>query len=304
VNLQYGYLGANHPDEALQTLQQVMSRFPNSVGSHLFAYYTYLVLGKTADAEREMQWLKGKPLEYRALNWQAQAMQEQGKFKLSEEIKQRALELEKNAELMESAQGDLGWLALAQADAGLCDRALKNANDLAAHPSRAATTYASMVFASCGQAQKAEVGAAKLNKDYPLDSFAQKSEIPQIRSRIELQRGEGAKAIEILHPAEAFQLGFIENGVPVYLRGMAYLQMKQGAEAAAEFQEILDHRPAIGPGVWQALAKLGQGRGYALASDSAKARTAYQDFFTMWKDADADLPTLKAAKAEYERLQK
>jgi Flp pilus assembly protein TadD/predicted Ser/Thr protein kinase len=304
VNLQYAYLGSNHPDEALQTLQQVMSRFPNSVGTHLFAYYTYLVLGKTADSERELQWLKGKSLEYRALNWQSQAMQEQGKFKLSEEIKQRALELEKNAGLTESAQGDLGWLALAQADAGVCDRALKNANDLAANPERSATTYTSMVFASCGQAQKAEAGAAKLNKDYPLDSFAQKSEIPQIRARIELQRGEGAKATETLHPAEAFQLGFIENGIPVYLRGLAYLQTKQGAEAAAEFEKILDHRPAIGPGVWQALAKLGQGRAYTLAGDAAKARTAYQDFFTMWKDADPDLPLLKVAKAEYEKLQK
>jgi eukaryotic-like serine/threonine-protein kinase len=186
----------------------------------------------------------------------------------------------------------------------LCDRALKNANELAAKPERSATSFAAMVFASCGQAQKAEAGAAKLNKEYPLDSFLQKSEIPQIRARIELQRSDGAKALEILHPAEAFQLGFIENGIPVYLRGLAYLQAKQGAEAVAEFQKILDHRPAIGPGVWQALAKLGQGRGYALAGDTAKARTAYQDFFTMWKDADPDLPALKEAKAEYEKLQK
>jgi eukaryotic-like serine/threonine-protein kinase len=303
ANLQYAYLGSGHPDEALETLQQSISRFPNSVGAHLFAYYTYLMLAKTADAERELQWLKGKPLEHRALNWQAQTLQEQGKFKQSEEIRQRALELEKNAGLTESAEGDLGWLALAQTDAELCDRALKNANELAAKPERAATTFASMVFASCGQAQKAEAGAAKLNKDYPLDSFLQKSEIPQIRARIELQRGDGTKALAILHPAEAFQLGFIESGTPVYLRGLAYLQAKQGAEAVAEFQKLLDHRPGLGPGVWQALAKLGQGRGYTLAGDAAKSRTAYQDFFTMWKDADPDLPLLKAAKSEYEKSQ-
>jgi len=301
VNLQYSYLGANRPDEAVQTLQQTMSRFPNSVGIHLFAYYTYLVLGKTADAERELQWLKSKSLEYAALNFQAHAMQEQGKVKLSEETLQRALELEKNAGLTERAQGDLGWLALTQTDVGLCDRALKNANELASNPGRAALTLASMVFASCGQAQKAEAGAAKLNKDYPLDSFAQKSEIPQIQARIELQRGNGAKALEYLHPAEAFQLGFIELGVPVYLRGLADLQTKQGPEAVAEFQKILDHRAAIGAMVWQALAKLGQARGYALAGDTAKARTAYQDFFSLWKEADADLPVLKAARAEYEK---
>ena len=303
INLQYAYVGANRPDEALQTTQQALMRFPNSDSAHMFAYYTFLVLGKTADAERELQWLKGKSLEYRALNYQGHAMQEQGKLKLSEETTQRALELEKNAGLTETAQSDLGWLALAQADVGLCDRALKNAAELASNTEHAAMTFSSMVFASCGQAQKAETGAAKLNKDYPLDSFAQKSEIPQIRARIELQRGNGAKAIGYLHPAEAFQLGFVENGVPVYLRGLAYLQTKQGPQAA-EFQKILDHRGAIGATVWQALAKLGQGRAYALAGDAAKARTAYQDFFTMWKDGDPDLPVLKEAKAEYEKLQK
>jgi eukaryotic-like serine/threonine-protein kinase len=303
ANLEYAYLGANRPDEALQILQQAMSRFPNSDLTHLYAYYTYLVLEKPADAERELQWLKGKSLEYRALNYQSHAMQEQGKLKLSEEIMQRALELEKNAGLTETAQGDLGWLALAQVDLGLCDRAVKNATELESNPTRPAMTFGSMVFASCGEAQKGEGGAAKLNKDYPLDTFAQKAEIPQIQARIELQRGNGAKAMEYLHPAGIIELGFVEDGVPVYLRGLAYLQTKQGSEATLEFQKILDHRPALGATLWQALAKLGQGRAFALSGDAARARTAYQDFFTLWKDADPDIPILKQAKAEYAKLQ-
>ena len=142
-----------------------------------------------------------------------------------------------------------------------------------------------------------------MNKEYPLDSFLQKSEGPQIRARLNLQRGNGAKAIEDLRPAEWAELGFVELGVPAYLRGLAFLQSKQGAEAAVEFQKIVDHRGALLPGAYGPLAKLGLGRAYAVTGDTAKARTAYQDLFATWKDADSDLPILKQAKAEYGKLQ-
>jgi hypothetical protein len=123
-----------------------------------------------------------------------------------------------------------------------------------------------------------------------------------MRARLNLQRGNGAKAIEDLH-SEAFQLGFVELGLPVYLRASAYLQTKQGAPAAAEFQKILDGRGALSPLPYLSLAKLGQGRAYALSGNAAQARTAYQDFFTVWKDADPDIPVLTQAKAEYAKLQ-
>ena len=193
-------------------------------------------------------------------------MQEQGKLRLSEEINRRQLEMEKNAGLNETAEGDLGGLAIVQADLGVCDRALQNAANLASSPTRSATTSSAMVFATCGQGQKAEQKAAKLNQQYPLDSFLQKSEIPQIRARMDLQDGNPAKAVEDLHVAEAYELGFIESGIPAYLRGLAYLQNKQGTEAAAEFQKILDHRGALGATPYMALAKLGLGRASASAA--------------------------------------
>ena len=303
-NLAYGYLGSNRPDEAQQTAQQALARFPESDGTHWFMYFIALTLGKADVADRELAWSKGKQFEYRFLGTQNRALWEQGKLRATEENTRRMLDQENSLGLKETAEGDLGFLALVQADFGVCDRALKNAATLAASPDRAATTSAGFVFATCGQGAKAEVNAEKLNKEYPLDSFLQKSEIPQMRARIELQRGNAAKAIEDLRSAEAYELGFVELGIPVYLRGLAYLQNKQGTEAATEFQKIPDHRGALGPLPYVALAKLGLGRAYALSGDAAKARTAYQDFFTLWKDADADLPILKAAKTEYERLQK
>ncbi len=116
-------------------------------------------------------------------------------------------------------------------------------------------------------------------------------------------RGFCGAQLEDLHPAEAYQFGFIESGIPAYLRALAYLRNKQGAEAAAEFQKVIDHRRALGAIAYVSLARLGLARSYALAGDSSKARMAYQDLFNEWKDADADLPLLKEAKAEYAKLQ-
>jgi serine/threonine protein kinase/tetratricopeptide (TPR) repeat protein len=301
-NLAYAYLGSNRPDEAWQTMQQTLAKFPESDGTHFFTYFVALTLGKQADAERELAWSKGKQFEYRFLGTQNRWLLEQGKLRPTEDNTRRMLDMENNLGLKETAEGDLGFLATMQADFGVCDRALKNAGTLDASPGRAAKTFAGYVFATCGEGQKAEANAAKLNKEYPLDSFLQKSELPQTRARLDLQRGNSGKAIEKLRPAEWSQLGFIELGVPVYLRGLAYLQNKQGAEAAAEFQNILDHRGALGPWPYWTLAKLGLGRALTLMGDPARARTAYQDFFTLWKDADPDIPILKEAKAEYEKL--
>jgi eukaryotic-like serine/threonine-protein kinase len=89
----------------------------------------------------------------------------------------------------------------------------------------------------------------------------------------------------------------------VYVRGAAYLAAHQGAEAAAEFQKILDHRGIIGNELIGALAHLQMGRAYAMFGETAKARAAYQDFLTLWKNADPDIPVLVAAKPEYAKLQ-
>jgi eukaryotic-like serine/threonine-protein kinase len=303
INLSYAYLGSNRPDEAQQILQQARAKAPDSDFVHWWAYSMDLTLGKTAEAERELATSKGKPLEYRFLEAEAPAMQEQGKLRAAEEITGRLIDLEKGGGLREVAERDLGFLATTQTDFGMCDRALHSAAALASSEGRAAITAAGYVFASCGQGQKAEAIAAKLNKEYPLDSYAQKSEIPQTRARIDLQRGNATKALEDLRPAEAYELGFIEGGIPPYLRGLAYLHNKQGREAGVEFQKILDDRGGLGANPYEALAKLGLARSYALTGDSAKARTAYQDFLTLWKDADPDIPVLNQAKAEYAKLQ-
>ena len=132
--------------------------------------------------------------------------------------------------------------------------------------------------------------------------------LPAIWAAIELNRNRAEKAVELLRPATAYELGqplgfWFGTMYPVYLRGQAYLQMRKGTAAAAEFQKIIDRRGIVLNFPTGVLARLGLARAYALEGDKAKAGAAYQDFFNIWKDADPYIPILKQAKAEYAKLQ-
>jgi tetratricopeptide (TPR) repeat protein len=127
------------------------------------------------------------------------------------------------------------------------------------------------------------------------------------RSALALNIGNAQAAIEALSPAVPYELGHTNEDFtfalyPIYFRGQAYLAAKNWAGAAAEFQKILDHPGIVGNEPIGALAHLGLGRAYALSGDSAKAKTAYQDFFGLWKNADPDIPILKQAKADFAKL--
>ena len=128
--------------------------------------------------------------------------------------------------------------------------------------------------------------------------------MPLIRAGIALNQGNPGKAVELLQPASAYEFGLAAGVAPNYLRGLAYLKLNKGNEAAQEFQKILDHKGVCTLSLPTCtLAHLQLGRARAEAGDTGGARTAYQDFFALWKDADPDVPILKEAKSEYEKLQ-
>jgi len=136
----------------------------------------------------------------------------------------------------------------------------------------------------------------------------QYDDLPMIRAATALHSGDTSRAVETLAEAEPYELGqanysFTFALYPVYLRGQAYLAAKQGATARAEFQKILDHYGAVGNQPIGALARLGLARSYSLQGDIAKARAAYTDFLSLWKNADPDVPLLKQAKVEFAELQ-
>jgi len=168
---------------------------------------------------------------------------------------------------------------------------------------------ATLAQALAGDSSGAQTLANDLAKRFPQDSSVQISYLPVLRALLTM-KSEPAKAVELLQAAGPYDLGVPLswfNGsfgalYPAYVRGEAYLAAHQGAEAAAEFRKILDHRGIVASDPIGALAHLQLGRALILSGDKTKARTAYQDFLTLWKDADPDIPILREAKAEYARL--
>jgi len=168
-------------------------------------------------------------------------------------------------------------------------------------------TGAALAFALAGNTRSAEAIANNLAHGYPEDTLLHAVSVPLIRCTVELERGDTNRAIELLKSAERYELGFgyvyYPPLFPTYMRGQAYLKARDGSRAAAEFQKVLDHRGVDPVSLNYALAHLGLARAYALSGETGKARTAYNDFFALWKDADSDIPILKQAKAEYAKLQ-
>jgi len=167
-----------------------------------------------------------------------------------------------------------------------------------------------LAFAYAGENGRAQALADGLAKGFPDDTFVQFNYLPALRAKLALSLSNPQQALDILRVASPYELGLPAIGYynwpnlyPVYVRGEAYLAAHRGSEAAAEFQKILDHRGIVLNEPIGALAHLQLGRAFALQGDMAKSRAAYQDFLTLWKDADPDIPILKQAQTEYAKLQ-
>jgi hypothetical protein len=247
----------------------------------------------------------------------------------SRELARRAIDSAHHDGDTETAATFLAEAALAEARFGYTEQPRKEAGEaLAISPGQVVKTLAALAMALAGDTARAQALAGELKKQYPLDTLLNGYWLPAIGAAIELRQNRAAKAIELLQVTAPYELGSPppgdDNLNPVYLRGEAYLAARQGEAAAREFQKILDHRGIVVNSPLGALAHLGLGRAYALQAGAgespspssagrpqgaplqpdalAKARTAYQDFLALWKDADSDIPILKQAKAEYARL--
>jgi serine/threonine protein kinase/tetratricopeptide (TPR) repeat protein len=162
-----------------------------------------------------------------------------------------------------------------------------------------------LVLAMIGDSAQARVLADSLGRDFPEDTIVQFNYLPTLHAQVAISSNDAPKAIEMLQSARPYELGVLNNFTmyPVYVRGQAYLGAHRGSEAAAEFQKIIDHRGIVLNEPIGALAHLQIGRAYAMQGDTAKAKAAYQDFLSLWKDADPDIPIFILAKAEYAKLQ-
>jgi len=242
-----------------------------------------------------------------------------GKMNDARELTRRAMDSAERNDARETAAFYQAESALHEVELGDSHQARAEANaamKLAAN--RDVRAMAALALARAGDMVGAEKLAAELARTFPLDTLVQRYWLPTIRAAVAMERKDLNRAVELLKESSAIELGTPTNLsvglVPVYVRGEAYLALGNGDQAAGEFRKFIDHSGVVGNFSWGALARLGLARSYALEAQSAqgagagaeavrgKARSAYQDFLTLWKNADPDIPILKEAKAEYAKL--
>ncbi len=234
-----------------------------------------------------------------------------GRLRKSREFSQQAIGSAERAGEKETAASYFAMSGVREALFGNAEEARRRAV-LAMHRSAGVDVQygSALALAYAGEDRQAQTLTDDLGRRLPEATIVQFNYLPTIRAKLAIRRGNTSAAIESLKTAEPYELGqttyssYSWNSMyPVYLRGEAYLASHQGSQAAAEFQKILDHRGIVVNEPIGALAHLQIGRAYAMQGDTSKAKAAYQDFLTLWKDADPDIPIFIAAKAEYAKLQ-
>jgi tetratricopeptide (TPR) repeat protein len=288
------YICLDRLDEAKKVAESVRTQGIGGARIHQRFLEMAYVEGDQAAAARETQWYAGKPEEYLSFGLQAAHLNVLGERAESRKLYKRAAETPLRRGLRDVAAGFEEADARADALSGNCQTALRLGGP-------------ALALAMCGETARAEKLAAETSKRFPNGTVWNAVQLPEIRAAIEIQRGQPAKAVELLASASPYERAYPEA---VYLRGLAYLRLRKGVEAAAEFRKILDHKGASWGSTWRypnwglyySISYLGLARGSALAGDTAKAETAFQDFFALWKDADQDLPVLIEARKDYAAL--
>jgi tetratricopeptide (TPR) repeat protein len=242
------------------------------------------------------------------LSLQADTEAWHGRLTNARELTSQAVHSAEHNEAIETAATYQAAAALYEVEMGNRQQARADAGAaVKLAPNRDVRAMAAVALARTGDTAAAEKLAAELNRTFPLDTIVQKYWLPTIEGAVALERKDPNQAIKSLKVTSPIDLGQPTNTdvilCPVYLRGEAYLMAHDGNATAAEFRKFIDHYGVVRNFPWGALARLGLARAYAMQGDKVKARAAYQNFLTLWKDADPDIPIYKQAKAEYAKLQ-
>jgi tetratricopeptide (TPR) repeat protein len=321
-NVADAYQKLDRYDEAKAIAEQAIAQNVDSEEVHVVLYNIAFIRGDAAGMQREIAWSTGKADEVYGLFLAAQAEYALGKMQRAHETVGRAVNLLERQGLKEAAANARAGEIILEAALGNIQEARQKATEALTSPvDRDAKMTLASALALCGDTNRAQKLIDELAKDSPLDTLLNNLSIPVVRAIIEIQLNNPTRAITLLEAASPYDL---TGYGPMYVRGEAFRRAHEGAKAAAEYQKILDHRGIEPVSPVYALARLGLGRAYALQGGVgaglvharagppqgallqpnalAKARTAYQDFLALWKDADPDIPILKQAKEEYEKL--
>ncbi len=260
-----------------------------------------------AAMQEQWNWAADKPIADRFLFLRSKVEAYKGHFRQVRHLTEQAINLAAKSDANERSYRN-GEEALQEAEVGNAAQAQQGAaKALASTPNRDTQLLVALAFARAGDIEQAQKLADALNQDAPLDTAVQNYCLPTIRAAMKLHANDPVSAVEILRPTVKYDLAYpvsFNSLYPAYIRGLAYLQMGEGRLAAAEFQKLLDHPGIVGRDVIGALAQLQLARAQKMMGNEAAARNSYEDFLTLWKDADSDLPVYRQAKAEYAKLRK
>jgi eukaryotic-like serine/threonine-protein kinase len=311
TNLIGAFITLNRFDEARALADEARAKKLDSGYVRIIMYQLAFLQNDRPTMAQQVAWAMGKAgIEDVFLGLEADTAANAGQLRKAREFTRQAAASAERTDEKETAAMYQGQGALREALFGNSAVAQENASAaLRRSNSRDAQFLAAMAFAVAGDATRTQALVDDFKKRFPEDSLVQFIDLPSVQAQLALVRRAPSKATEILQPISRYELGQVAGTggltpslYPVWVRAEAYRVAGQGAEAAREYQKILDHRGIVTNGPIGALAHLGLGRAYVLQSDAAKARVAYQDFFALWKDADPDIPILLAAKAEYAKL--
>ena len=305
-NMAGAYEALNRFDEANSIAEQAVAEKADGSAVHFILTDLAYMRGDRAAHEHELELAKGTAFEPFLLLFNAAWHDSEGKVKAGHELWQRADQVSINAGAKDLAANFLALEGYVDALYGYpadARQRLSQAQALSNNPD--ARTLGATTLAIIGDVQQSAAISGSVEHEFPENHFLQSLLIPEARATQQFEKNQLSEAIGTLETVRPHELGVGPRGggvTPIFLRGLIYLKLRDGAKATAEFQRILDHLGAAGFSPEYPLARLNLGRAYALQGDTAKARTAYQDFFAAWKDADPDVPILKTAKAEYEKL--
>jgi len=302
--LVYSYLTMNQLEQARIAAQEAQAKNLDSPDLHFTSYAFAFVRNDPGGMAREVAWAAGKlGMEDVIIADAAGTAAYHGQFGKARDLSRHAIASAERAGKKETTASYEAEGALSEALVGntgqvrnFAARALANSTD------RTVQFAAALALAIAGDTARAQALTLDMGKRFPQDTIVRFNYLPTLEGQLALNQRNPYQAIEALHVAVPYELSQVGALYPAYVRGEAYLAADRGGQAAAEFQKILDHRPIV---LWRtigALAHLGLGRAYALQGDTARARTAYEDFLTLWKDADPDIRILKQGKAEYAKL--
>lgn len=305
VDLEYAYLALDQFQEA----QMGIRRASGSPFSPLIAYELAFVRGDEAGMQHELATASSAPTAEFIDLAQADTEGYYGHMAASRAWTQKAVQSAKQNGWEEAAALYEVDQALHEAEVGSSPEAIRDASAALSHdPTTAVRVVSALVFARAGDAALAKPIADALDREYPADSIYREYWNATTQASIALARGESSQAVSLLETAAPVELSgytiFPDAAMmyPVYVRGEAYLKLRNGVQAAEEFQKILDHRGLTLNSPIAALARLQIARADALEGEKDKACAAYRDFLGLWKNADPDIPILAAAKSEYAKL--